>query len=162
MEPGLQTHRRWQVTDPIGKHWSVTCCPPTTAAELAATWPAGTALEPVPDAPTQPACPALDGATEAKILAWLASIGEADLPTIREVLEICAQDASVLELYLSMSAKVPVENSLRNEECCGTCLNFQRGTHPRLGICQAGGPAPTCGQFWDTDQRRCPNWGPKP
>jgi len=160
VEPG-QTHRRWSIRTPDGKCWSVTQTPPATAGEMARSWPAGTALEPLPDVPIQPGCPALDSSLEARIRAWLAHIGERDERIIAEVLSRCRHEPDVLRMYLALADDALVENPLRDANCCGTCLNYQRTTHPHLGHCQAGEPEPA-GGLWDTTPRSCDQWGMKP
>jgi len=160
VEPG-QTHRRWSIRTPDGKCWSVTQTPPATAGEMARSWPAGTALEPLPDVPIQPGCPALDSSLEARIRAWLDSIGEADPAIIGEVLDLCADDPAILAMYLGLAGDVPDELPSRDVKCCGTCARYRRTSHPHLGHCQAGGPEPA-GGLWDTTPRSCDQWGMKP
>lgn len=157
---GPQVFRRWSIRDPSGKTWDVTQTPPATAGEMAATWPAGTVLTPVPDQP-RPTSPALDGAVEARIRAWLAHIGERDERIIAEVLSRCRHEPDVLRMYLALADDALVEYSSRDVNCCGTCTHYRRTTHPHLGHCQAGEPEPA-GGLWDSQARLCGKWEVRP
>ena len=155
------TFRHWRVRDPDGRTWELSRHPPATHAEVAESWPPGSVLAPVPDPPTQPDSPPLDGALEARIRAWLDSIGEADPAIIGEVLDLCADDPAILEMYLGLAGDVPDELPSRDVKCCGTCARYRRTSHPHLGHCQAGEPEPA-GGLWDSDLRSCDQWEAKP
>lgn len=110
-----EPRRAWTVTTPTGEMWSVTCCPPVAHAFLAATWPPGSVLAPVPVAPMPSDSPALPDATEARIQRWLASIGEQDQAIIGEVLDLCADDPAILAMYLGLADQEPDELPSRND-----------------------------------------------
>jgi hypothetical protein len=158
-EPG-PTHRRWSIRTPDGQTWSVTCCPPVAHGEMAQSWPPGSTVTPVPDRPRPTDSPALGGSLEARIRAWLASIGEQDASIIAEVLDCCRHEPDVLRFYLDQAQNMPGANT-GAPTSCGTCAHYRRGDHPHLGHCQAGEPEPTAGR-WDATPRSCDQWEAKP
>ncbi|MEW7984121.1 MAG: hypothetical protein AB2812_15485 [Candidatus Sedimenticola endophacoides] len=44
---------------------------------------------------------------------------------------------------------------------CGDCIHFERIDHPHLGHCAKGEPEAIAG-LWDTDQRYCERFLPRP
>lgn len=149
--------RRWRVTLPNGEALDVTYCPAVTAAEVAAWWPAGSALAAVPEDLLPASGPELLAHQEAKIKAWLRHIDEQDPATIGEVLTKCRHDPAAREYFLRRAAEVPERSP--GPVFCETCRHAQATDHPFLVSCRVGAPCsnPT-GRFWKTDPRGCAQW----
>ena len=112
--------------------------------------------EPLPELPPD---------EQSSILAWLAHIDETDPAIIAEVVDKCRNDLEARRYFLKRSEEVPEPVTLNHPMTCGECVHFERiiepFRHPHLGHCEKGEPEAIAG-LWDTDQRYCERFLPKP
>ena len=101
---GDTPRRRWLITLPDGDVLDVTCTPPVTREELLRWHPEALSLEPYEATPAHPEAP-MSASQEARIRAWLDSIGEEDAATIEEVLENCRTDAEARDYFLTRATE---------------------------------------------------------
>lgn len=95
--------RRWLITLPDGE-LDVTCTPPATREEVLRGHPEALSAEPYQPSLDPPEAP-LRAHDEARIRAWLASIGEEDTATIEEVMENCRTDAEARDYFLTRATE---------------------------------------------------------
>lgn len=105
-----QPRRRWLITLPDGELLDVTCTPPATREELLRGHPEALSAEPYQPSLDPPEAP-LSASQEARIRAWLASIGEEDEAAIEEVLEDCRTDAEARDYFLGRASEASHEQS---------------------------------------------------
>ena len=105
--------------------------------------------------------PELSPDEEANIRAWLAHIEEADLAMIAEVVDKCHNDLKARWYVLNRSEEVQKPATDNRPMSCDGCIHFERIDHPHLGRCAMGEPEAIAG-LWDTDQRYCESFLPRP
>ena len=98
---------------------------------------------------------------EANIRAWLAHIEEAGPAMIAEVVDKCRYDLKARWYVLKQSEEVPKPATDNRPMTCDVCIHFERIHHPHLGRCAMGEPESIAG-LWDTDQRYCGSFSPRP
>jgi len=98
-----EARRLWSIVDADGRCWSVSYCPPASAAEVRELWPDALSIEPE-DEPEPTGT--LDPADEARVCGWLAAIGETDPQCVGEVLAKCAANDTAMDFYLRRAEEV--------------------------------------------------------
>lgn len=106
----LTPWRLWLIRHADGRLISHSFTPAASRQEVEGWYPEALSAEPYQPSLDQPESP-LSASEEARIRAWLASIGEEDEAAIEEVLENCRTDAEARDYFLGRASEASHEQS---------------------------------------------------